>query len=400
MRRVGILGGTFNPIHSSHLLLAEYAYRQLHLDSVIFMPSNNPPHKNNREIAPDEDRAAMIKLAIEDTPYFEFSDLELKREGTTYTSDTLRILNETCPDTRFYFIIGGDSLINFNTWHEPESILHRCALVCSGRADYDKAAVFDNIRKLREQYGSDGFIPEIHYLNAPSMDLSSTTIRLFSSFDMPVHGMVSDKVEQYILSKSLYRNTFFEDVKKSLSVKLKPSRYEHDISVARTAVWMALSNGCDIVKAYTAGLLHDCGKYADENEMLDAVRRRGIVLDETEERTVQLVHARLGAVLASDIYGIDDEDIINAVRYHTTGRPDMSLLEKIIYLADALEPLRSWDEGLLDTLRPIAHTDIDLAMYMMLGTTLSHLEGSSCTDNICNTTLDAYNYYKGLIEAR
>ena len=122
MKRIGIMGGTFNPIHSVHLIMAQVAYHQFHLDKVLFMPSKHPPHKDNSVIISDEHRTRMIQLAIDGNSNFEFSDLELKREVTTYTSDTLTYLTEKNPDTEYYFIIGGDSLEQLENWHKPEVI--------------------------------------------------------------------------------------------------------------------------------------------------------------------------------------------------------------------------------------------------------------------------------------
>ncbi|MBQ9563768.1 MAG: nicotinate (nicotinamide) nucleotide adenylyltransferase [Lachnospiraceae bacterium] len=114
--RIGIMGGTFNPIHLGHLILAENAYRQLDLDVVWFMPSGKPPHKPNTEILPNEDRVHMVELAIEGTPYFELSLLEIDRQGITYTVDTLEYLTKTRPEDQFFFLAGADSLYQFETW--------------------------------------------------------------------------------------------------------------------------------------------------------------------------------------------------------------------------------------------------------------------------------------------
>ena len=127
--RIGILGGTFNPIHLGHIELARTAYRELNLDKVWFMPSKNPPHKDNDSIASETDRVNMINLAIQDYDYFEVSDIELKREGITYTSDTLEYLQEKYSEDTFYFIIGADSLINIEKWHRPDMLFRLTTFV-------------------------------------------------------------------------------------------------------------------------------------------------------------------------------------------------------------------------------------------------------------------------------
>ena len=168
MKRIGILGGTFNPIHLAHIMLAETAYARLGLDKVFIMPSNNPPHKKIEGLASDEDRAEMVRLAVEGHEHLEFSDFELKREGITYTSDTLKLLCEENPDTRYYFIIGADSLFKFDSWHEPAAILRRCALVCSGRGTVSSSEVRRRIEEVRDRYSEDGFMPEIYYVDLPA----------------------------------------------------------------------------------------------------------------------------------------------------------------------------------------------------------------------------------------
>src|SRR5690554_331928 len=119
MKKIGILGGTFDPIQNAHLVLAECSYEQFDLDRVWFMPSKNPPHKINKYIESKEHRSNMIKLAIEDNPHFEFSDFELMRQGLTYTTDTLLMLNQEYTDVKFYFIIGEDSLFDLENWKKP-----------------------------------------------------------------------------------------------------------------------------------------------------------------------------------------------------------------------------------------------------------------------------------------
>lgn len=120
MKKIGIMGGTFNPIHNAHLMMAQAAYEQYELDEVWFMPSKNPPHKSQSEIVSEEHRSRMVQFAIDDSKHFLFSDIELKRQGTTYTCETLAQCVEEFSDTRFYFILGGDSLCHFEQWYHPE----------------------------------------------------------------------------------------------------------------------------------------------------------------------------------------------------------------------------------------------------------------------------------------
>ncbi len=127
-RKVGIMGGTFDPIHNGHLLLGEEAYRQFALDEVVFMPTGIPPHKAGKKIADAADRKRMVELAVANTAYFSCSDMELMRHRTTYTAETLTLLKEKNPDTEYYYIVGADSLDQMDGWYHPEIIFQKAVI--------------------------------------------------------------------------------------------------------------------------------------------------------------------------------------------------------------------------------------------------------------------------------
>ena len=181
------------------------------------------------------------------------------------------------------------------------------------------------------------------------------------------------------------------NIKKSLQKHLKPTRYEHTMGVMYTAAALAMSRGLDPDQALLAGLLHDCGKYGTEEEQLQSCRKNGIVLTEYELKSPALVHAKLGTYYAQHRYGVTDQEILNAIRYHTTGRPDMSELEKIIYLADYIEPGRKEIPN-LKQIRQLAFQDLDGAVAKVAGQTLSYLEQQGgCIDP---ATKETGAYYK------
>jgi nicotinate-nucleotide adenylyltransferase len=400
MKRIGILGGTFNPIHLAHIMLAETAYGQLGLDKVLIMPSNNPPHKKNEGLASDEDRAEMVRLAVEGHEHLEFSDFELKREGITYTSDTLTLLCEEDPDARYYFIIGADSLFKFDTWHEPAAILRKCALVCSGRGTVSSADVRKRIEEIRDRYSEDGFMPEIYYLDLPATEISSNLIRELISYEMPTEAYLAPSVLKYIFDRGLYLNGQFEAIKRDIKALLKPARYEHSLSVAKTAVYLAMNIGYETYRPYLAGILHDCAKYMNDEDMLRTAEENGIELEEIEKRAVQLVHAKVGAHFAKSKYGIDDEEIISAIKYHTTGKPAMTTLEQLIYISDTIEPLRKWENSTEpDLIRSIATSDLDRATYVILKRTFEYIT-RMYRDNVSERTRETYDYYRDLYEGR
>lgn len=205
MIKAGIMGGTFNPVHKAHIELARQAYEQLGLDKVIFIPSKNPPHKTNIEIASDEHRFNMLKLAISGNSHFELSDIELKREGITYTLDTVSKLKTANPDIEYYFIIGGDSFMNFLKWRKPEEIIKYCRIVAAGRAGYTKEQLDRQALNIKQSLGT-----TVEFIDIPDMAISSEMIRRFISEGNAVSDCIPEKVYEYILKHKLYQNSILE----------------------------------------------------------------------------------------------------------------------------------------------------------------------------------------------
>lgn len=200
MNKIGIMGGTFNPIHTAHLILAEEAYQQLGLDKVLFMPSKKPPHKLKEEIISNEHRMNMIFLSIKGNEHFELSPLELEREGITYTSDTLRELTKLSPNTEYYFIVGGDSLFMMESWWEPEVIFKLSHIVVAIRGEA-KEDLKSKIAYLTDKYNA-----SIHLLKTPNMEISSHELRKNRSEGKTIRYYVPELVYEYILEKELYLN--------------------------------------------------------------------------------------------------------------------------------------------------------------------------------------------------
>lgn len=203
-RRVGIMGGTFDPIHIGHLILAECAYEQFQLDTVRFLPSGNPPHKADRsDGASDEERLEMVSLAIQDNPHFSLDTGEMCRSGFTYTSDTLVSLRRQYPDTDYYFIIGADSLLSFDTWRNPDVICRNCILLTAVRNHLPADVMEEKMDELREKYGA-----EIHLLQSPDIDISSTDLRIRNRRGFSLRYYVPDAVLAYIEKNKIYHEFF------------------------------------------------------------------------------------------------------------------------------------------------------------------------------------------------
>lgn len=184
-------------------------------------------------------------------------------------------------------------------------------------------------------------------------------------------------------------------IKKLLEKNLEEKRYEHTIGVADTAACLAMRYGYDVDKAYVAGLLHDCAKCIDNDKKLQLCKKYNVELSKVEKDNPFLIHAKLGAALAREKYGVDDNDILEAIKYHTTGKENMSMLEKIIFSADYIEPGRKKILG-LEEIRNTIFVDFDKAIFLILENTIKHLNNKNQT--IDDTSLAAYEYYKNEIQ--
>lgn len=200
-RKVGIMGGTFDPIHIGHLILGEKTYEQLGLDKIYFMPSGNPPHKTHREgRATDEQRVDMVALAVEGNSHFELSLLEMHPDGYTYTYKTLEKLCREHPDTEYYFIIGADSLFSFEYWMEPEKICQQCKLVVAVRDHVSRTALEEKAAELSEKFHG-----EFLLLDTENIDISSNMLREWIQSEQSIRYYVPDQVVQYIEQHEIYR---------------------------------------------------------------------------------------------------------------------------------------------------------------------------------------------------
>ncbi len=199
MRKVGIMGGTFDPIHIGHLILGENAYLQFGLDKVVFMPSGNPPHKKDRDGGTDLQRMDMVKLAIASNTHFEISDIEMNEDGYTYTYRTLERLVKEHPDTEYYFIIGADSLFYFDSWKNPQRIVDACTLVVATRNHTSDEKLDEKIEFVRKLFNA-----KIEKLDTENIDCSSSQIRSWIKEGHTVKYYVPDTVINYIHTYHVY----------------------------------------------------------------------------------------------------------------------------------------------------------------------------------------------------
>lgn len=200
IKKIGIMGGTFNPIHTGHLLLAEEARQFFCLDEVLFMPSGNSYMKDSSLIPSGQIRAEMTRLAIQTNPFFSLSLAEVEREGATYTYETLRQLHRENPDSEYYFMIGADNLFSIEHWKKPEEIMENCILIAADRGEKTEEELQEKVKELKERFHAD-----IRLLPLRKMDISSTEIRARIERGESVRYMVPDEVISYIKEQGLYR---------------------------------------------------------------------------------------------------------------------------------------------------------------------------------------------------
>lgn len=347
MKKVGIMGGTFDPIHLGHLVVANEVLNIYKLDEIIFVPAGNPPHKIGMR-ASSVDRYLMTVLATMSNDKFTVSDIEIKKNGKSYSLDTLREFHDIYPDTEFYFITGTDAVINLSNWHEPEELLKLCKFIAVSRPGMNKESVESKIEEIRKDLNG-----HIELLHVPMLQISSTEIRERFIKGISAKYLLPEAVEQYINKNNLYRlNMDIDDLKEKLE-GFNPNLYKHCISTMEEAEKLAIHYNIDVQKAKIAGLLHDCGKKMTKGKD-------------------NLTHSKEGAELAREVFGIQDEEILDAIRYHTTGRENMTMLEKIVFMADKIEPRRQY-EG-VDELRKKAYSNIDEAIIMSLESTVEYVK--------------------------
>lgn len=197
-KSLGILGGTFDPIHMGHLRMAEHVFQRMELEQIIFIPAYVPPHKLGQDFAPAADRYAMTELAVADNPHFIVSDMEIKRTGVSYTIDTIRELHRQYADKELHFIIGADSVAQLHTWHNIEEMLEMTTFVAVWRPGYE-GAMEELVRHLGQRARE-----RVLLLDTPVYDISSTEIRTRIREGRSLAGLVPGSVEKYIFEHGLY----------------------------------------------------------------------------------------------------------------------------------------------------------------------------------------------------
>lgn len=397
MEKIGVFGGTFNPPHQGHLLAAAEVREKLQLDRILFIPDAQPPHKALPEGSPDgQDRLALVRAAIRDLPFAEVSGLELDRQGKSYTSDTLKRLREMYPDAMLYLITGTDMFLTLHNWHEPASICADAVIVGMVRAEDDRMEELLIQKKNLEHR----FQARVELVDNRFVEISSTKVRRLLILG-GAEKYVPEPVLTEIREKGLYgtgrdyRNLPEAELRKVAVSLLKPQRVNHVLGCAETAVKLAKRYGADETVALRAGLLHDVTKAIDGEDQLLLVDKYGILISDFERKTPKLLHAKTGAAVAKYVFGESDA-VTRAIYWHTTGKADMSLMEKIIYLADYMEPTRSFPG--VDALRELAFQDLDRGLLMGFELCIDELMREK--KSLSRESVEARDYLRSQLAAR
>ncbi len=365
MKRIILFGGSFDPIHNGHIFIAKRALEFIKGDKVVFIISKNPRWKKakNNEIQ----RLDMLKLALENEPMLDYSDIELNLSGGGhYTIDTIKeILKKDKKNGKkqgYFFLIGEDQLENLHKWYQIDELIKLVKFIVYKRNNKSEMSVAGKANALKYS---------VMIIEGETYQCSSTGIRELQSIN------VDDRVLKYIVDNHLYK---YDEIYQLIDQK----RYLHSVSVAFLAKKIAKTNKIDEKSAFIAGILHDVGK--------DVMSNYAYI--ETEwssykDYPLKVLHQFVGASIAKHQFSIFDEDILNSIAYHCSGRARMSKLERLIYACDKIDPLRDYDSS---ELIEKCFRNIEEGFRVVLEENKTYLEKKSI--NMFNTlTKECLEYY-------
>ena len=370
--KIGIYGGTYNPPHTGHMQAALEAVRLLKLDKLLLIPDRIAPHKEIPSGSPaPEQRLQMLRIAAADCPEMEVSDIELQREGPSYSYLTVEQLRAQYPDAELILLMGTDMFLSFHTWREPERITKEATLGVFFRGEKGEREKILAKKHQLEEAGAKVELVENRILN-----ISSTQLRRLIAFRC-AGEFLPEGVYEFIRENGLYdtdanwKNLPMEQLEAVVLRLLNPNRVNHVLGCRDTAVELAKRWGANETDAARAGLLHDITKALDGPLQLTLCREYGTILDEFGCKYPKTLHALTGSLVADRIFG-ETQAVVSAICHHTTGKAGMTLLEKIIYVADYMEPCRNFPG--VERLRELAFSDLDAALKLGLEMTLEHLK--------------------------
>lgn len=383
--KIAIYGGTFNPPHRGHVESLQAVYEQAKPDRVLVIPASIPPHKELAAGSPDaEERLELTRLAFKELPYAEVTDMELTRTGKSYTSDTVAELLRKYPDAELMLAMGTDMFLSFETWHEYRYLIDNVTMLVFARREGEDEKIFKYGEYLESKYGA-----KINYIMHDPLPISSSEIRRLLPRRLGRELLPGVVFARIVKNGDYAAKPDFPWLREQSYTYLSPKRIPHVQGCEWEAVRLAKRWGESEEDAAEAGILHDITKKLVLSEQLILSEKYGIINDTYETANVKLLHAKTGAALARDLFNISDR-VYSAIRWHTTGKPDMTLLEKIIYMADYIEPNRDFPG--VDKLRKLAYEDLDAAMALGLKMSLEDIRSYGAEPY--EVTVSAYEWYK------
>lgn len=337
MKRIGILGGTFDPIHNQHIKIAKTAYKKLNLNEVWILPTKKNPLKNNVS-ATNKQRITMIKLTIKNTPWLKLNQYELNNKNkVNYTIDTIKYFKKNNPNTTFFFIIGSDNLYTLNKWKGIDELINLVQIIVVNRPHYRKSI------KLMKKYQCQNLIVQ------PSSDISSSKIR-----SGEIVNLLNPKVINYINNNLIY-------VHERLKFHLNNERYLHSLNVGITAKKLAQKYHVNANKAEIAGTFHDIAKQWSKEKLINYLTK---YYPDGLKEPFNIYHAYVGSLYLEHHWKFQDKNITTAIFKHTSGAIKMSKLDLIVFLADKISQERKYPE--VQELRKLTYQDLNLAFSKYL----------------------------------
>ena len=389
MERIGIYGGTYSPPHIGHIRAAEYAIEACKLDRLLLIPTGVSPHKEMAAGATAADRLQMLRLSAAGIKKAQVSDMELKREGRSYTVDTLGQLRAENPGAELVLLMGTDMFLSFLTWREPEHIAALATLAVFCRGEKGERERIGEQKRLLEAMGA-----RVELVENPVTAISSTDLRRMLVFGCADPFLVPG-VDDYIREHGLYgtgknrKGLSMEELESEVIALMNPNRVAHVLGCRDCAIELARHYGENETDAARAGLLHDITKAIDGPLQLTLCAEYGMILDTFSRRFPKTLHALTGSLVAGRIFG-ENERVVSAICHHTTGRANMTLLEKIIYIADYVEPNRDFPG--VEEMREMAFRDLDKAVLMGLESAVAHVGRQG--QELAPATLEALEFLR------
>ena len=367
--RLGFLGGTFDPVHRAHIAMGLQVLDAGYVDRLLVVPSGDPPHKTG--VTDAEDRWKMVVSACACDARLVPSRMEIERPGNTYTLDTLTALKREYPGAELFCVIGADCIPGLHSWHRFRELFPLCTFLVCPRASVPETEIRDEMNRLSSLGARFRTVP------MEPVEVSSTDVRTALASGV-IPECLDVPVREYCRCKGLYglagKLDHIDQWIGSLFADLKPRRFAHSLSVADTARRLAKIHGLDPLKAEQAGLLHDCAKCLPLNEMQRIAAEHFLTEDRIILSSGSLLHSLVGACVAEEKYGMNDPEVLDAIRFHNTGLAGMSRLAMCVCLSDSIEPLRR-DYPMLREIRALAEISLERALLLSLERTADYVLG-------------------------